>query len=56
MFEVIFMDFWRFLSTERSSINVETEARPYCSGGGSSIGVAWQNILGDGVSKKFCLG
>ena len=36
--------------------NVETEARTYCSSGGSSIGVPWQNILGDGVAKKFCLG
>ena len=56
MFEAIFMDFWHSLSTERPSINVETEARTYCSGGGSSIGVAWQNSLRDEVSKKFCLG
>ena len=50
MFEAIFMDFWHFLSTERSSINVETEARPYCSVGGSSIGkIFWEM----GCQKNF---
>ena len=34
MFEPILMDFWDLLSAERSPINVETEPRAYCCGGG----------------------
>ena len=32
MFEPILMDFWHFLSAERSCINVKTEPRKYCCG------------------------